>query len=84
METYCLTVGELPSHNTKFRVYATLGTNDQLPSGCSSPNRCYSVADGSGLNGLGSYDITTPSVGGDKRHNNVSPCMAAYVWKRIA
>ena len=68
----------------KFQVYAVLGTNDQLPSGCSYPTRWHSVAEGSGVNGIGSYDITTPSVGGNKAHNNTSPNIASYIWKRTA
>ena len=77
----CIAVGELPPFSVTFPLFAVLGTNNQLPIGGTSPIRWQDVSAGAGVNGLGSYYVTTPSVGGNQRHNNVSPCIAAYVWK---
>ena len=79
-----LSVGELAKHQTDFIIYGVLGTNNGLPSGCSAPNRWHNIAVGSGVNGVGSYSIKTPYVGSNQRHNNVSPCIGAYLWKRKA
>lgn len=84
MATYRVAVGELPQFNTEFTVYATLGTNNEVPSNCSMPYRWHDIASGSGVNGVGSYNITTPTIGGNVRHNNVSPCLGAYLWKRTS
>lgn len=79
-----LTVGELPPHNVNITLYAVLGTNNLLPPGASSPFRWQSISDGDGVNGVGSYVVKTPSIGGNEKHNNVSPCIAAYMWERKA
>lgn len=68
LEKNCLAVGELP--------YTELGTTYVY----GDSNQIVGL-----LNGLGDGSHLTFrgfAFGGDKYHNNVSPCIAAYVWKR--
>ena len=85
MATYCIAVGELPEIEGTF--------------GCSVPNYHNFFANGvfsaidfgdkSGVVAIASgsqrdvfgYHI---EFGNNQYHNNIAPCVASYLWKRIA
>lgn len=80
MEAYSVTVGELPKHTPSFaykgRPLVLYGEHAEITDG---------FASGSHWRGT---NATTQdpfnSIGNDQYHNNVSACIAAYVWKRTA
>ena len=82
LEAYCLAVGELPEIKGTF--------------GCSVPTYHVNFANGvfAGMN-FGTNqsniaqagDVSTVygyrlSFGDNQRHNNVAPCVSAYLWQR--
>lgn len=80
MEAYCLTVGELPNHShtvyvdPNFCAVATGNNNDwkQALANAGTPKKGVS------------YGTYIGAVGYDYYHNNVSPCLATYLWRRTA
>ena len=85
METYCLAVGELP--NIVGSIMNICAQNKNV--GVSSDGVFSSFSSGgAGRPSASTYDAKADSVklnfGDDKYHNNVSACIAAYVWQRTA
>ena len=78
MEAYCLTVGELAQHIHAYRTMA-LQSADIDASVDVWRNPAYRGTDEQAQ----SMMSTLPS-GNNQYHNNVSACIAAYVWKRTA
>ena len=74
MEAYCLTVGELAQHIHAYRTMALQSADIDA-----SVNPAYRGTDEQAQ----SMMSTLPS-GNNQYHNNVSACIAAYVWKRTA
>lgn len=80
VETYLLAVGELPKHTPSFaykgRPLVLYGKRAEITDGFASGDHWRSA------------NATTQdpfnSIGNDQYHNNVSACIAAYVWKRTA
>lgn len=64
-----MTVGELAKHNHLVNWHA------------GAMGEPYTQAAG---NGYKTYDVYSEYAGNDEYHNNVSACIAAYVWKRTA
>ena len=62
-----LSVGELAKHNHLVNWYA------------GAMGEPYTQAAG---NGRKTYDTYSENAGNDEYHNNVSPCISAYLWKR--
>ena len=85
METYCIAVGELP--NIVGRIMNICAQDKNV--GVNSDGVFSSFSRGSaGRPSASTYDAKDDSVnlnfGDDKYHNNVSACIAAYVWQRTA
>lgn len=80
MEAYSVTVGELAKHTPSFaykgRPLVLYGAHAETTDGFASGNHWHDA------------NATTQdpfnSIGNDQYHNNVSACIAAYVWKRTA
>ena len=72
-----ITVGEMPNHNHE--------TNEDaagLFEGWGSKSQDGWVTAAKQNNNGGTY--RTAYVGGNQCHNNISPCVASYIWKRTA
>lgn len=48
--------------------------------GVDSDNALYNTT----TDGKHNHTFTTNGIGGDKYHNNVSPGISAYIWKRVS
>lgn len=72
-----LTVGEMPNHNHEMNEDAA-----GLFEGWGSKSKDGWVTVARQNNNGGTY--RTAYVGGNQCHNNVSPCVASYIWKRTA
>lgn len=76
----CLAVGELPEVSGSVENYLIWGKN-QAESGV-----LHSSVTGTKFPSVATENVRgamiSISFGGDQYHNNVSPCIAAYVWKR--
>lgn len=65
-------------------------TTDEMPSHSHTLNRNSYASSGSGWNLIDHEGVTNwqtgdvGSAGGDSPHNNIQPCIAAYVWCRTA
>lgn len=80
METHSIAVGELAKHTLSF-VY---GGRPMVLYGKLSA-KTDGFAGGPYWNGASaSTDDQLNSVGNDKYHNNIAPCIASYLWKRTA
>ena len=82
MEAYCIAVGELPPH--QFEIITGLS------GGVFTTTHKWSASIASVLNntvidkGSGFITAGTNIVGSGMYHNNVSPVIAVYLWKRTA
>ncbi len=72
MATYCVTVGEMPSHNHPIASYTATG------------GTFLTLLDHENAYDYGWKDNVIKSAGGNQYHNNVSPCVGAYLWHRTA
>lgn len=63
-----MTVGELPSHKHVFQAAGQNNTSKWAPSATKGPTN----------------DYETAYCGGNGYHNNISPVMAVYCWRRIS
>lgn len=85
LDAYCIAVGELANHVHPYRLYSG-------PQGTSATDAkqgkfmsAVSIADANGsfYCELGkSIEFHLYSAGNNEHHNNVSPCLSAYVWQR--
>lgn len=81
-----MTVGESAAHD---HVLTTI-TEDKNPNPIVRIDVTGGNISGAVLSNLAGWSttskeyLTSKATGGNKRHNNVSPCIAAYVWKRKA
>ena len=85
LETYILTVGELANHVHAYRLYSgTQGTSaTDAKQGKFMSAVCTADMNGSFECEPGkSLEFHLYSAGNNERHNNVSPCLSAYVWQR--
>ena len=81
METYLLAVGELAKHsheegNWIWAVSSNFNTGSYNISGATNGNAIEYI------NGKNKQKVITVSTGNNERHNNVAPCVAAYLWQR--
>lgn len=67
-----LTVGEMPSHNHPIASYTATG------------GTFLTLLDHENAYDYGWKDNVIKSAGGNQYHNNVSPCVGAYLWHRTA
>ena len=73
-KTHTLTVDEIPPHNHRQINYwsGNAGSNTVVTQGLeTSDPRQY-----------GAYDVFTENAGGGQAHNNLSPYITCYIWKR--
>ncbi len=85
LEAYCLAVGELP--NITGRIMDACA--QEQSQGIESDGVFSSFSSGSsGRPSSVTYDAKADSVelnfGSNIMHNNISPCVAAYLWERTA
>ena len=73
--TQNLSVGELASHTHAQYVTANPGAGNYN-------TRIDYKEDALNVNTY--YQVETGATGGNNYHNNISPCVAAYLWKRTA
>lgn len=75
MAPHRIAVGELASHTHAQYVTANPGTGNY--------NTRIDYKEDA-LNVDTYYQVETGATGGNNYHNNISPCVAAYLWKRTA
>ena len=88
MEAYCLTVGELASHAHVSCIY---NQNNQNYTSVITTGVGY-LSDGvlqwstgavkTAGEGTGDPCGITKDTGNNEMHNNISPCVGAYLWRR--
>lgn len=75
------TVGENSSCGTPtYGFYDSNSNHFGLKSGMDKDNTLYNTS----TDGNHNHTLTIDNTGGDQYHNNISPCIAVYLWKRIA
>lgn len=68
-----LTIDELPNHNHE--AYSTVLLRENGDGNIqSAPNNSY---------WHGGQKDNTAYIGGDAKHNNISPCITVFIWKRV-
>ena len=87
MEAYCLTVGELASHIHPYKLFAGTPGTTQTDTKQGKFMAAFVTSD----SGLSFYcepgksgEFHIYGTGNNEHHNNISPCLAAYAWKRIS
>lgn len=98
METYILTVGELPSHGHSGSTNSA-GNHSHSFYGISTPTQADNPGIGAALHasatgwtqnnristaGAHSHTVSIGNAGGDTAHNNMPPYLAVHIWKRTA
>ena len=76
-----ITVGELPSISQKIQYFSG---KPIVISPVQGNIRALSIDSCSYVNADGTTGLYTAPIGGKQPHNNVSPCVSAYIWKRTA
>lgn len=85
-ETHTLTVNEMPSHNHRPEYSLNNGStfNDAAFGRNGGTAASQYLACTNSVTLFNSYQVRMSFAGGGQPHNNMSPYVAYYIWKRIA
>ena len=92
METYCITVGELPQHThtastntTGEHTHTFTVTGDESGNDSNKPTVGYNNVGTYTTSSAGnhSHTININNTGSSQPHNNIQPYLSVYIWKRV-